>query len=223
MGRKAAGTAGFGGGGELSPRSLGVEPLGAQPLAVPGQPEQRDQHRPALEAAGVEQREGGFDRQHADLDVLVLVLHAEQAAGPARVDAGDEEVHDLGVAAGRGKVAAGLDQCRAAQAGFLGQLAARRRRAVLAGVDHAGDRLDLPGVAAADEGRQAELLDQHDLVADRVVGQHHGDLAAHHDLAVQRAGPAAGEAAVAQAEAVDPHPVVVQRGALEDLDRGLVE
>jgi hypothetical protein len=96
--------------------------------------------------------------------------------------------------------------------------AARHLFLPLALVDDAGDRLEQPGVARRLERAGAELLDQHDLVADRVVRQHGGGMTAHEDLAHQFRTEAARELPVPQPVAHHAKMAVEDHRAIEDLD-----
>ena len=67
----------------------------------------------------------------------------------------------------------------------LEQSLTKRGFMIFARLDHAGDTLEQPGVPAGSLCTWPELLDQHDLVAQRIDRQHSGNLApvehlAHH-------------------------------------------
>jgi len=129
-------------------------------------------------------------------------------------------------AAGAGQVLAGEDQVGDRAAGFLHRLAADDVLRRLARIDDAGHRLDdprslgglqprrLPG----GEGAHAELFDQHQGVALRVVEHGADGVAALEHLAAERLRPAAGEQPVAQGVTVDAEIALEGRKFLDDLD-----
>ena len=76
-----------------------------------------------------------------------------------------------------------------------------------------------PRPARTDQGRDAarpELLDQHDAVLRRVVGQHGHGRALHQELTPQRLGPPADEALMGQSENVEPIKAVMHPVSGED-------
>src|SRR6185312_11848895 len=106
--------------------------------------------------------------------------------------------------------------------GFLLGLAARDIDGALARpVDDAGDDLELPGAESGEMRREAELLDEHQRVALRIIEQHADGVAALEDLARELAAPGAGIEAVAQTVAVDPEEALIGSLAVDDLDRGV--
>ena len=153
-----------------------------------------------------------------DLDVLALVLQAEDAARTRGLGLADEDVHDLGRAARAHEAGAAFGEVQDFQAGLLERLAARHLVRALAVLDDTGDRLEQPGIAIRLERAGAELLDQHDLVAHRVVGQHGGGMAAREHLAHQLRTEAAREPPVPQPVAHHPKIAVEHHRTIEDLD-----
>jgi hypothetical protein len=150
--------------------------------------------------------------------VLAVVGQAEQPPGAAAVDPGNERLADLAAAARARIVAADRDQIEQLEAGLLARFAPGDLGRALARLDHAGDRLEQPGVAVPLEGADPELLDQHDLRALRIVGQNHHRRVALEQLAHQLRPHAAGEQAVAQAIADDLEEAVENDFPLDHLD-----
>src|SRR6185437_16411531 len=137
-------------------------------------------------------------------DVLALVGEAVDAAGGARIDAAAEEIDGLGRAARAGHEAMdGHDLADDGEPGLLLGLAPRYGGGALVAVDDAGDDFELPGSKAGEMSGEAELLDEDDLVALRIVEQDAGGVMAKEDLARQLGAPAAGEQPVPQEEMID--------------------
>src|SRR6202030_339912 len=98
-----------------------------------------------------------------DADVFVLFGQTVHAGGDRGVDTAAEQENAFVGAAGRGQIA--LDRDRLAdqrEPGFLLRFANGDGCWRLAAVDEAGGRLELPRRAAGEQGRETELLDQHD-------------------------------------------------------------
>jgi hypothetical protein len=76
-------------------------------------------------------------------------------------------------------------------------------------------------MAAGDIGAGPELADQHDLVADRIVGQHGSGLSALEHLALQDPALAALVEAVAEEVATDAKVTLERHDVLDELD-GLI-
>src|SRR6185503_4851230 len=124
----------------------------------------------------------------------------------------------LGAGAGRHQEAAdALDVGELDMRLFPG-LAAHDVGGGLAGIYDAGHDLDEPGIAAGRVGAGPELLDQHEAVEHRIVGQHRGGLAALEHFADEGLAPIAVVALVADAVAIDLEPALVDGGLLDDLD-----
>ncbi len=104
-------------------------------------------------------------------------------------------------------------------AGFLQRLAAGDGLDRLAFVDDAGHGLDQPRFRiAGGVGAGPELLDQHHLIARRIVGQDADGMAALEDLARDLGAHAAGMALVPQPVAVDREISLEDTARLHDLD-----
>ena len=191
------------------------------------QPLQGDQRARGPEPAFLQPGERGRERQDMGLDVLAMLGEPEQPAGVPAVDPADERLADLAAAARARIVAADRDQIEQLEAGLLDRLAPRDLGRALARLDHAGDRLEHPGLVRLLDRADPELLDEHHLPARRIVGQHDRRVAAHQQLARQFRPHAAGEQAVAQPEADHLEEARERHAALEHHDprtraRGLV-
>ena len=127
-------------------------------------------------------------------------------------------------APGLGVIARDRFEVGRAQAGLLGGLAAGHVLGRLAGLDEAGDDLQQPRLGAAGQGPGAKLFDQHHRIAHRIVGQHRDGGGVVEHLAHDLAAPAAGESAVAQADALDAEEAAKRGLATEDIEiAGAVE
>ncbi len=176
----------------------------------------------AFDLPGIEHRLDFGQRLDDDADVFLLLGQPIDPGGAAGIDTAAKQPDRFVEAAACRQE--GLDRQERAdrvEIGFLARLAAGdffRRFAV---VDQTGDRLELPRRAAGIKRRHAELLDQDDAVALRVVQQDTGRGAAPHHVEHPLAAPAAGEQAVAKAHHVDFQMAGKTGLGAEDLDVGM--
>ncbi|MNC49636.1 hypothetical protein D3C75_988270 [compost metagenome] len=124
------------------------------------------------------------------------------AAGTATVAAADVQVHALVAAARRRVVGGHRPQLAKGQTGFLHGLATGHLLRHLVLVDQPGHQLQQPGVRALVQRADAELLDQHHRIAQRIVGQHADRIVADEQLAADHRSHAASEQLVAQVHAI---------------------
>ena len=185
------------------------------------QPLQRDDRAGDAQAPLSQPGERGRKRYGLRFDVLAMFGEAEQPAGAAGIDPGDERVAELAAGARARVVAADRHQVLELEPGLLRGLAARDIGWCLAGLDDAGDRLEQPGLARSFEGADPELLDQHHLLAHRIVRQDDCRIAAVVQLAHQHPARPAGEQPVAQAKAEELEEPLEDDGPLLDFDAGV--
>ena len=148
----------------------------------------------------------------------MLVIQTVDAAGVRQVGPAEVEVDPLATGTRRGHEAEEVPEICDLYAGLLQGFAAGHVFGGFAGIDDAGHRLDLPGLALAEQCRQAHLTDHQHLVGQRVVRQHRHRMATVEDLALHRLRPAAGEETVTEAEAIHLEVAVVDPLLLLDVD-----
>ena len=130
----------------------------------------------------------------------------------------DEDRADFRGAAGADDHVVDGDGLADHEVGFLDRLAADQRFGGFFGLEDAGHDLPGPRMAAGGVGAGAELADQHDLVAPRVVGQHGGRWAALEYFTLQDAALAALVEAVAEAVAADAEKTLEGDDMVDQLD-----
>ncbi|MOA06292.1 hypothetical protein D3C78_1259230 [compost metagenome] len=140
------------------------------------------------------------------------------AAGITAVAAANEQMDPLVAAARRRQVVADRPQRAEGHPGLLDGLAAGDLFRLLVLVDQAGDQLQQPGIHPGLQRADTELLDQHHLVALRVVGQDANRIVAHEQLTTDHRPHAAGELPVPQVQAIDPIETTEAMLALGDFD-----
>src|SRR3954452_4032143 len=206
----------------LASGHVAAAPLAPQPVAVEHKVLERDDGISGDDPAAAEHRERLLGRNDRQADVLVLAREAVDAAALGRRHLADERVHALCRAAGAGGVEPGEVEPAELEAALLLHLALRRRLDRLAVlVEDAGHGLEQPGLAAPVDRAGAELLDQHDTVRPRIVGQDRHRLALDEDLALQFRAHATAEQLVPHARDVELEKAVVDALALDDLDPAL--
>ena len=152
--------------------------------ALCGEPQQRDRGHRVGEPSGHRGLDGLLGRPDADADVLALARQAamrDQPVGARRQRATRRHNSATQFVAAAGRQQEIADRARAGRPPARFPPASRGARSsprVLARVGKPGGQLDHHRVDARGQRRQAELLDQHDLVGDRVVGQRGGGPAA---------------------------------------------
>ncbi|MNR07323.1 hypothetical protein D3C85_1234390 [compost metagenome] len=122
-----------------------------------------------------------------------------QAARPFTAATAEEQVNVFVTAAGRREVTGHRPQGAEGQAGFFFGFAVGDFLGLLVLVDQPGHHLDQPGVVDLVQCTNAELLDQHHFIAQRVVRQHAHRIMAHEQFAADLAAHAPGKQLVAQA------------------------
>src|SRR4029078_10381444 len=123
------------------------------------------------------------ERHHLDQDVLAFRGQTEHPAGVRRVDAAEEDLARLRAGARRQHDALDRQQLADREAGFLHHLAPDHALGRLVLLDDPGDSLPDPGVTARGGWAGAELADQDDLVAPRIVEQYGTGVATFENLA----------------------------------------
>ena len=108
-------------------------------------------------------------RHDVNQNVFVFVFDTVYAAEPRAVDQATEQRDLLGAGARTRIVAMELDQFTDIAASLFLRLAARDIRRCLAGLHQSGDRLQLPRRDRIVQGTGTDLLDQHDMVMNRIV------------------------------------------------------
>ncbi len=180
------------------------DPVLAQPVAVEGEPEQRDHRVSGDDAAVLGHGDGLVGGEREDADILTFAVHAMEPAGLRGVDLTDKDVDLLGHDARRRQEAHDVGEPPERETGLLDTFAAHSRLGVFAVVDDAGDGFQEPRRIGGRHGGDAELLDQDDPVVVGIVRQDGGGMAALEHLAHQGLAPTAGIEGVAQAPAVEP-------------------
>src|SRR5665213_2709217 len=186
--------------------ALRVSPFPPQLVAVAEQPVERDQRVAGLDPAGIDHRFQFGDGADDDTNILAFLGHPVDAGGLRRIDAAAKQHDGFVRIAGRGQVK--LDRHKLADhldPGLLERFAPGDLLLALAFlVDEAGDNLDDPGGKPGDQRRQAELLDEDDFVAARVVEHDRHRAAAPHHVVDALAAPRAGIEPVAVAHHIEP-------------------
>ena len=146
------------------------------------------------------------------------------AAGIAGIDAAAEEIDGLDRAARAGQEAMNRhDLADDGESGFLLGFAPRDRGGRFVLIDDPGDDLKLPGGKAGKMRGEAKLLYEDEDVALRVIEQDGRRIVAQKDLARELGAPAAGVETMTQPEVVDAKIASIDRLALADVDRVLVQ
>src|SRR5713101_2100880 len=184
---------------------------------------QRQQRVAVLDLTGIEELHRLLAALDDDADVLALVGQAMDAACSARIDTAAEEIDGFGRAAWAGQEAMDRHRLADGEPGFLLGLPTRHRGRGLVLVDDAGDDLELPGGKTRKMRREAELLDEDESVARRVVEQDADRVMAKKHLAREFRAPAAGEETMSQTKMVDAEIAAIDRPALADGDRVVVQ
>ena len=104
-------------------------------------------------------------------------------------------------------------------AGLLDGLAPDELLGQFVVLDDPGDDLPGPGMAPGDIGARPELADQHDLVAQRIVGQHGRRVSALEHLAPEDGALAALVEPVAEEIAADAEVALERHLVVDELDR----
>jgi len=182
---------------------------------------ERQERGSVLKPVGAQEGERPTAGLHHDADILMLVGKSVDPGCLARIDAAAKEIDDLGAAAGAQEIAVKKHRLiQELETGFLARLAPRHReRGLTRVIDDPGDDLDLPGRKTGEVCGQAELLDEHHLVAIGIIKQDADGAATFEDLARNDRTPTAGKEPMAQMIPIDAEEPLVGGFLRENLDR----
>lgn len=142
-----------------------------------------------------------------------------QATGTLAAATPEKQMNKLVTATRRREVTGHRPQRAEAQACLFFGFAVGDFLRLLILVDQPGDQFDQPGIVGLVQRTDAELLDQHHFVTQRIVGQHADGVVAHEQLAADLAPHATGEQFMAQAHLVELVEALEAIGPFDDLDR----